>query len=183
MGRIPMVNYEDAKGQVKEAFDYQIKKSGSITNMKRVLLQSCEAYDAYMGWYTLYAKLNEILGERGAIIYSHAISTTNGCLLCSLFFIRDIRNIGEDPNELVFSEKEDLVVELGRQIVMNPNEVSDELFAKLKEYFNDEEIVVLVAFAGQMIATNNFNAVLKVDVDGSLESYKPEFVPETWRKK
>lgn len=180
--RVPMVNYEDAQGKIKEAFDAQIKKSGSITNMKRVLLQSYEAYSAYMGWYTLYARMQEFLGERASMIFSHAISTTNGCLLCSLFFIKDLRDMGLDPNNIEFDDKENLLVEFGQQIVKDPNGVSDELFEKLRKYFSDEELVVLVAFAGQMMATNNFNAVLQVEVDERLTPYKGEFKPETWRK-
>lgn len=35
MARVKYVEYEEAQGKVKEAFDEQIKKSGSITNMKK----------------------------------------------------------------------------------------------------------------------------------------------------
>lgn len=182
MARVPLANYEDAQGKIKEAFDYQINKSGSITNMKRVLLQSYEAYDAYMGWYTLYARMNEFLGDKDSMIFCHSISTTNGCLLCSLFFIKDLRDLGLDPNDLQLDEKEELLVAFGQQFVKDPNGVTDEMFDALRKYFSDEELVVLVAFAGQMMATNNFNAVLKVDVDDKLVPYEGEFKPETWRK-
>ena len=38
MARVKFVEYEEAQGKVKEAFDYQLKKSGSVTNMKKALL-------------------------------------------------------------------------------------------------------------------------------------------------
>jgi alkylhydroperoxidase family enzyme len=136
-----------------------------------------------MGWYTIFDRLLEILGKRGAVLYSHAISTTNGCLLCSLFFIYDLHDLGEDPKNLKLDAKEDLIVRLGRQIVKNPNGVSDELFAELRTYFNEEEIAVLVGFAGQMIATNIFNSVLDVDPDERFVPIIDEFEPETWRAK
>jgi hypothetical protein len=59
--------------------------------------------------------------------------------------------------------------------------VSDELFAELKKHYTDQELVVIVGFAGQMIATNNFNSVFKIDVDQRLLPLVQEFKPATWR--
>ena len=53
----------------------------------------------------------------------------------------------------------------------------------LKKHFNDSEIVTIVGFAAQMMATNNFNAVLKIDLDESLIPIQGEFEKETWRAK
>ena len=64
----------------------------------------------------------------------------------------------------------------------DPTAVSDETFEKLHQYFTDAEIVVIVGYAGQMIATNNFNSVLKIDVDQRLIPIINEFHPATWRK-
>jgi alkylhydroperoxidase family enzyme len=183
MARLPLIAYEETTGPQREAFDYQLKKTGGVSNMKRVLANSWPVYDAYMGWYTIFDRLVEVLGERGAVLYSHAISTTNGCLLCSLFFIYDLHDLGEDPKNLTLDAKEDLIVRLGQQIVKNPNGVSDALFAELETHFNREEIAVLVGFAGQMIATNIFNSVLKVDPDERFVPLIHEFEPETWRAK
>ncbi len=183
MARVKFVEYEQAQGRVKEAFDQQIAKNGSVTNMKKALLNSIDVYDSYLTWYPLFNRVNEIVGKRAAIIFAHSISTTNGCELCSLFFISDLRALGEDPKSFSMNETETLLSDLGKQIVKDPNGVTDELFNNLKKRFTDEELVVLVGFAGQMIATNNFNSVLRVDVDQRLVPLLPEFEPETWRKK
>ena len=50
------------------------------------------------------------------------------------------------------------------------------------KYFSDSEIVAIVGYAGQMIATNNFNSVLKIDVDKRLLPIINEFKPATWRE-
>ena len=39
-----------------------------------------------------------------------------------------------------------------------------------------------IVFAAQMIATNNFNSVFKIDIDKRLLPIKDEFKPATWRK-
>ena len=63
MARVKYVEYEEAQGKVKEAFDEQIKKSGSITNMKKALLNDYATYDAFMGWYVSFGRLVEIVGK------------------------------------------------------------------------------------------------------------------------
>ena len=90
--------------------------------------------------------------------------------------------MGLDPANLQYHEKETLLAKLGESIVKDPTSVSDELFADLKKFFNDQELVVIVGFAGQMIATNNFNSVFRIDVDKRLLPIIDEFKPATWRQ-
>ena len=79
-------------------------------------------------------------------------------------------------------DTESALAELGAQIVKDPTAVSDELIGRLKEKFNDSELTAIVGFACQMIATNNFNSVMKIDVDERLIPIKDEFKPATWRE-
>ena len=181
MARVALVQDGEATGKAKEAYDAHIAKN-NLTNMKRAMLQDYATYEAYMAWYTSWARLVEVIGEKDSVIYAHAISTTNSCQLCSLFFISDLKALGLDPNALEFDEKEQLLVKLGQQIVKDPTAVSDELFDELRKFWNDSEIVVIVGFAGQMIATNNFNSVLKIDVDQRLVPIIDEFKPAVWRE-
>ena len=181
MARIKLVELEETAGAEKERYE-ELAGRNAVTNMKRGLLNDAATYDAYMAWYTSWNRLVEVIGEKDAIFYAHAISTTNSCQLCSLFFISDIKGLGLDPQNLQLTEKEKLLTELGQQIVKDPTSVSDELFEKLKANWNDKELVVIVGFAGQMIATNNFNSVFKIDVDQRLLPLVGEFHPATWRE-
>lgn len=181
MARIKLLEQNEVTGAEKERYD-ELAGRNAVTNMKRGLLNDAATYDAYMAWYTSWNRLVEVIGEKDAILYAHAISTTNSCQLCSLFFISDVKGLGLDPANLVYDEKEQVLTELARSIVKDPTSVPDELFGKLKSFFNDQEIVVIVGFAGQMIATNNFNSVLKIDVDQRLLPIINEFKPATWRE-
>ncbi|WP_300370064.1 hypothetical protein [Brachyspira sp.] len=183
MAKVKFMEYDEAQGKVKEAFDYHIKKSGSVTNMKKALLNDYITYDTMMGWYTSYNRLVEVVGERAAMILAHSVSTTNGCILCSLFFIRDLKAIGDDPKNLKLNEKEELLSQLGMQMVKDPNGVTDDFMNKLKKHFNDQEIVVIVGFVSWMIAYNTFNSALDIDLDESLVGIAVEFEKETWRAK
>ena len=180
MGRVTLTPPEELTGEERKAYE-ELNAEGRITNMKLYMLQEIGTYKAFMGWYDSWASVTQILDIKDATIFAHAVSTTNGCLLCSLFFISDLKDLGLDPNALVFDEKEELLVELGQSIVKNPTAVPDRLFDDLRKFFTDKEIIVLVGFAIQMQATNNFNSVLHVDVDERLLPLKGLFNPATWR--
>lgn len=181
MARIKLLELEETTGAERERYE-ELAGRNAVTNMKKGLLQDAATYDAYMAWYTSWNRLVEVIGEKAAVIYAHAISTTNSCMLCSLFFISDLKALGLDPNNLELDVKEKLLVQLGQQIVKDPTSVSDELFAQLKEQWSDKELVVIVGFASQMIATNNFNSVFQIDIDQRLVPIKDEFHPATWRQ-
>ncbi len=180
MARIKLVEQNEATGAEKERYN-ELAGRNAVTNMKKGLLNDAATYDAYMAWYTSWKRLVEVIGEKDAILYAHKISTTNSCQLCSLFFISDVKGLGLDPANLVYDEKETLLAQLAESIVKDPTSVSDELFENLRKFFNDQELVVIVGFAGQMIATNNFNSVFKIDVDKRLLPLVQEFKPATWR--
>ena len=182
MARIKLLELEETTGAEKERYQ-KLADANKVTNMKRGLLQDAATYDAFMGWYTSWNRLVEIISEREATVYAHAISTTNSCQLCSLFFISDLKALGINPSEFQKTEREELLAELGTQIVKDPTSVSDELFEKLHKEWKDNELVVIVGFAAQMIATNNFNSVFQIDVDERLLPIKGEFKPATWRNK
>ncbi|MCR5117577.1 MAG: hypothetical protein K6A97_08730 [Lachnospiraceae bacterium] len=181
MARVHLKTPEELTGEAKKAYD-ELNSKGKITNMKLVMLQDYGTYKAFMGWYDSWASLEKTVGLRAATIYAHAISTTNGCQLCSLFFISDLKELGIDPASFETSENEALLQQLGQQIVKDPTKVSDELLNGLRKFYTDEEIIIIVGFGAQMQATNNFNSVLGVDVDKRLLPLKDEFKPATWRE-
>lgn len=74
---------------------------GEVTHIKQTLLQPPAAYDALVQWFPLRDSVLPHLGERGVVVLSYAISTTNDCLLCSLYFRRALLQQGEDVAEPV----------------------------------------------------------------------------------
>ncbi|MBI1317865.1 MAG: hypothetical protein GC168_02815 [Candidatus Hydrogenedens sp.] len=172
--RVHMVEEAEAPEDIRREFAYQVEKNGRITNMKRTLLQSLPAYRAYMEWYTLRDEIEPFIGARGVVVFSHAISTQTDCLICSTFFRRYLIDSGENPDDLALSDTEQLLVDYGRQVAQDPNNVSDALFERLAARFSEKEIVLLTAFAGIMIATNIFNNALRIPLDEVLECYRAQ---------
>lgn len=172
MARIDPIEYDGAPADAREAHDEHERQHGRMTNMKRTLLHSLPAFHALMEWYTLRDTVRPFLGNRATTLFSHAISAETDCLICSTFFRRILIDAGEDPDELTLDERERLLVDFGRQLAKDPKGVSDDLYARLTRQFSAAEIVALTAFGCIMLATNVFNDVLHVDLDGYLEPYR-----------
>lgn len=135
--------------------------------MKQTLLYHPLAYDALMTWYPLRDALIPVIGERGTIVLSHAISTTNECVICSLYFRRALIARGEPADGSPLSADEEQLVQFGRQVAANGRadaQLVDALVAK----YGYSGLVLLTAFAGIMVATNIVNEVLDVDPDESI---------------
>lgn len=71
----------------------------------------------------------------------------------------------------VFTDVERLLIELADALAEAPANVSDDLYARLREHFSEEQLLEL----GGQIAFENFRARLNRLFDvGSDELYKPE---------
>ena len=127
-----------------------------------------------MQWYDLHAEVAAFLGARATMLFVHAISTQTDCLICSTFFRRWLIEAGENPDAPALSEREQTLIEFGRQLARDANGVTDELFARLRSFLEPAQLVTLTAFGGLMIATNVFNNALRVDLDEYLFPYRKE---------
>lgn len=78
---------------------------------------------------------------------------------------------GEDPKDLVLSDTDQALLDFGSAIANHKGEVPDGLYAQMAEAYTETQLVVLVGFAGQMVATNIFNNVFEVQIDGYLAEY------------
>ena len=177
MARIPLVDPADASAEAKAEYEKIVREHGVVTNMKATLLHSLPALHAVLEWYTLADRVKPFLGERLSILFCDAISRENACELCATFMRRAIIQRGEDPAHLELSERDQAVVDFGRQLAADPNRVSDKLYTRLAAYFTQPQIVELTVFGALMIVNNIFNSALQVDVDESLGAYRLQ--PET----
>src|SRR5262245_9801563 len=172
MPRIAPIEPPQTGGETRVAYEKGIERWGRLTNMKRTLLHSLPAYQALMEWYTLFDVMKNFLGERLAIIFSHAISAESDCLICTTYMRRLLIDWGENPDQLLLDEKGEALVEFGRAIVRPGNRVPSDIYANVARFFNEEQMVTLTAFAGLMVATNIINNVLEVDLDEYLYAYR-----------
>lgn len=178
MAYVPLVTREDLSPEGQKRWDAEIERSGANpTHMKRALLNHLPSYDALMNWYPLYGEVERLIGARGAVVYSYAISTQNECILCTTYFRRSLKARGEDINGLDFNDVEEDLAEFGRSLTRQ--HTSDgALVARLVERYGNEGIVALVGFGILMIGNNITNSFLHVELDPSLQDLADELAAQ-----
>lgn len=168
------VTENDVAPSVKQAFEKHVRDyNAGITNMKATLGHSLAAFEIYMQWYVLYDEIIKILGERLAYLFAHSISYGSNCPLCSTFFRKIIIDAGEDPEKLTLTDDEKKLLDFGAAISSSQGQIPDALYQDVAALYNQREMVILIAFAGQMIATNIFSNVTGTDIDEYLLRYLP----------
>ncbi|WP_026668982.1 carboxymuconolactone decarboxylase family protein [Butyrivibrio sp. AE3006] len=171
MAYISQLKYENAPEKTKKVIDEWVKEHGPLTNMKETLIHSLPAFHALMEWFPLEEDIESFLGERAVNFFCYAISTTNDCLLCSVFFKKILDDAGIDFETFDFTEEEKILIDYGRAIVKDANSIPPEIFDRLHEKWNEEQIVSITAFATIMIATNIINKTLQIELDEELIPY------------
>src|ERR1044071_7926112 len=166
MARIKPVSETEKTESIREAFKkHTVEYGARITNMKATLAHSLLAFNIYMEWYPLYAAVEMILGKRLAYLYAYSISYASDCPLCSTFFRKIIIDAGEKPEALELTPSEQKILDFGSSIAKHHGNIADHVYDAVASHFNKTEMTLLIAFAGQMIATNVFNNVIETDID------------------
>jgi len=172
MTRIKPVNTTTLLPETQRAFEEHVNNYHTrITNMKAVLANSLTAFKVYMQWYPMYEEVKNILGERLAYLFAWSISTASNCPLCSTYFRKMIIDGGENPEHLELSGEEEKMLNFGAAITQQHGIIEDSLFKEVSARYTDKEMVLLIAFAGQMIATNIFSNTIETDIDEYLKDY------------
>jgi hypothetical protein len=172
MARINPVNNSELSPSVKVAFERHIEEyNARITNMKATLGHSLLAFEVYMQWYPLYHQVEKVLGKRLAYLYAYSISKASDCPLCSTFFRKIIIDAGEKPESLVLTNSEKEILDFGSSMSRYQGNISDHVYNNMGDRYPKEDMVILIAFAGQMIATNVFSNVVETDIDDYLTPY------------
>lgn len=170
---LPMTRYDDLGPEARAAADRHLEvHGGTITNLKATLLSHVPSFTAYMEAHTLRDALVPFIGERAVSLFCYAISDENDSLVCSVFFRRILIENGEDPDNPQVTEAEQLLIDWGRLIASNPSGIPQEFSARLERVFTPQLRVLLLAFAGQMVATNLFATVGRVPLDEALYDYR-----------
>ncbi len=157
----------------KEAIRYHEEvQGGHMTNMKYTLLRDLKAFEVYMGWYDLSKEVKQFMSDREFNVLCYGVSSGNDCLVCGTFFRKILIESGEDPDALKLSKKEETIFNFAKAMAKDFHNIPGEIYDELDTYYNEEQMIQLIAFAGQMYATNVFVTTAKVDLDEILINYR-----------
>lgn len=150
-----------------------ITSNQAVTNTQKTLAHSQPAFEVYTQLLPLFEKVKDVTGKRTAALFAWAVSTASDSALCTSFFRKLVVDGGDSPEEIILSEHEKVLLEFGSAISQHKGRIADHIYNSLAQYHNEEEMVLLIAFAGQLIATNIFNNVVETTIDESLTQYLP----------
>ena len=88
------------------------------------------------------------------------VSKLNQCQFCTATHTKALEslNLKEEGKD----ERERVALEYTEQVTKDANKVADELFARLKQHFNDGEIIELTLSIGMINLLNKFNDALQI---------------------
>ena len=171
MAFIPQLDYAAASPAQQAAHDEELRLRGRMTNMKRTLLHSPVALRVYGEWFALRDELRPVLGDRAIWIFCHAICLASNSAVGTGFMRRALIEGGDDPDALVLDDTETLLVRVGTAIARDPKAIAAADWQALQARFPARTLVDLIAFAGQMIATNVFTDAVATTIDPELAPY------------
>lgn len=174
MARIQPLKTGEIAPSVKIAFERHLQEyGGRITNMKATLGRSLPAYEAYMQWDELFKEAEKVLGKRLAYVYAYAISAASESPLCLAFLKKLVTDKGENPDLSQLTKHEQDVFNFGTSISKYHGNIANHVYEAVSAYYNENEMLILVAFSGLMMAANVFNNVVETDIDFYLADHLP----------
>ena len=171
MQHIPQLSYIAATPDQQAAHDHELRLRGRMTNMKRTLLHSPVALRIYGEWFSLRDELRPVLGDRPIWIFCHAICLATNSPVGIGFMRRALIQGGDDPDGLVLNQTESLLVRVGTAIAADPKSIAAPDWQELQALYPAKTLVDLIAFAGQMIATNVFTDAVDTEFDIELAQF------------
>lgn len=108
-------------------------------------------------------------------LMGYVCSTASGCTYCTahtnytarFYNVDEAKMIAawEFENSELFSAPEKAAMHLAKQTSMYPNQSTDEDFERLREFYNEEEIVELVFTISLYAFLNRFNSTMQTDLE------------------
>lgn len=132
---------------------------GPLTATERALLGHVPSFRAYQGLLVVRDELAPIIGERALTLFSYAISSASGAGAAASDLRERLVASGEDPDAPQVTETEQLLIDWGRVIGSAPHAVPAELSVRIERAFGPRTRIVLVAYAGLLVASNLVTSV------------------------
>ncbi len=126
---------------------------------ERALLGHLPSFQAYQGLHTIRDELAPIIGERALTLFSYAIASGSGAGAATASLRAAVEASGENPDSPQVTETEQLLIDWGRMIGAAPHDIPAEVSGRIGRAFGPRTRIVLVAYAGLLVA---FNLVMSV---------------------
>jgi alkylhydroperoxidase family enzyme len=184
MARIEGVSRQQAGPVVKLIYRFMTRGMKKMTGREPARGSGIEPLEIWahrpkmmsaMGRFAGAARKATSLDERTGYLVELKGSQMIGCEYCVDLGSQICRNSGFSDEELLavpryrqsdlFTEREKVAMDFAVAVMRTPVEVTDELFARVKEHFSDEELVEMAALL-TAVNLNRFNAAFGIGSAG-----------------
>jgi AhpD family alkylhydroperoxidase len=186
MARIPGVSEKDAQQDVRQALGYARSGFAQMTGRETDrMIEPLELYAREPGLLSAVGSLAQVSGElhhlpqRIQALVGLKAATLTHCEYCIDLGSQVSRRLGLSDEELLalpnyrsracFSDAEKLALEYAVGMSRTPVEVSDELFGRLKQHFDDDQLLELTHLIALENMYGRFNLALGVGSAGFTE--------------
>ena len=170
--RIPTIDYEKADPAAREIFDHYKQERGNVPNMFRTVAHRPEIlrtmiahFRAVMETGTVGVKLKELV-----IVRTSQLNQCEYCLNSHTQLAQQhgwseaqITDLANFRNRTDFNEREKAALELAERETLDSTGIDDEFWARLRQHFDEGEIIELAAAIGLFNYFNRFNNSLKLE--------------------
>jgi uncharacterized peroxidase-related enzyme len=170
--RLSRVRRADAAQEVAAIYDRYMKTRGNVPNMFRTLALRPEIFTTMIAHFeailttgTLPTKVKELV-----IVRTSQINRCEYCLGSHTQLALKLGWSKEQLDDLAnyelrddFTPAEKAALSLAEQMTLDANHISDEFFDRLREFYDEGEIVELMASIGLFNYFNRFNNALQME--------------------
>lgn len=114
-------------------------------------------------------------------LIGHIASTAHGCKYCQAHTAHGAHENGIEDAKIkqawtyetsdLFSEAERAALRVAQAGAMCPSEVTDEMFEDLRTYFDDDQVVEIVAVISMFGFLNRWNMIMDTDIEDKPSDY------------
>ncbi len=172
MPRLSRLNRKQVSESTGEIYDRYMRQRGNVPNMFRTVAHRPEIFatmiahfEAILNTGTLPIRLKELV-----IVRTSQLNACDYCLASHTAICRKLGWSSEQLDHLAefesrddFSPAEKAALHLAEKMTLDSNRYSDAEFAHLKTFYDEGEIVELMAAIGLFNYFNRFNNVLQME--------------------
>lgn len=171
MSRIPPLDLADVGGSTRELFARIGAERGRVPNMFRAFAHRPAIVE------TLVAHLEAVthtgtVSRRTKELVATLVSRLNDCGYCDRSHTRQAATAGATDEQLAalvdfergpFSDAEKAALAYAQQLTLDAHAIDDALFARLREHYDEGEVIELSAMAGLFNYFNRVNDALRFE--------------------
>ena len=154
MPKFKRANQYPLTQQQKEAIRYhRLYQGGQMNDLKYVLLRDMQSFAVYMGAFNIEKGLYSFLTVHELAVFGYAFCMEQKCPQSAAQFASKLSGRGEDPEHPTLTEKEALLQDFAAALSRDFHHVPKELYTRMSDTYKESEIVHLLSYAGQLLAS------------------------------